>query len=568
MHRWPTLTLTLIVLYAAAACAPAPSVTQSRETAASPANTQPKRLVVAIMAEPPALHRALIPPGFVIQTGDVPDTIVNVGLSVTDNQSVRRPVLAETVPSLDNGLWELLPDGRMRLTWKIRPGAMWHDGTPFTADDLRFSAQIAQDPEFPEFRAQGLALLSGVEVVDGQTIATLWKQPYIRADRLFGTGSDTTVPPLPRHLLEDAAQTNKEGFRQLPYWTTAYVGVGPYKLQEWVAGSHFVLAANDNFVLGRPRIDQLEIRFILDADTLVANILAGTVEATIGTGLNLEQALNASNQWREGRLNVAVDSWVFAAPQFINPDPTIVTDVRFRRALLQAVDRQTLAEAIQAGLVPPASSPVRPNEAEYKEIVGAIRPYDYDPASALRQLQDLGYTRGQDGVLQNTSGRLSLEVRATASPAIHAKTMLPVADAWQRLGVDIQEVIIPVQRLTDLEYRTTHPAFEVVRYRSGAGNIEQLHGGQAPLPQNRFAGTNRSRYVNPEFDGLLDQYLATIPWAPRMQALSQVVGHITDQLNVMGLIYDVQPALIGNRLLNVTDLNLTWSINQWELTAK
>ena len=123
-------------------------------------------------------------------------------------------------------------------------------------------------------------------------------------------------------------------------------------------------------------------------------------------------------------------------------------------------------------------------------------------------------------------------------------------------------------RLTDLEYRTTHPAFEVVRYRSGAGNIEQLHGGQAPLPQNRFAGTNRSRYINPEFDGLLDQYLATILWAPRMQALSQVVGHITDQLNVMGLIYDVQPALIGNRLLDVTDLNLTWNINQWELAEK
>ena len=119
----------------------------------------------------------------------------------------------------------------------------------------------------------------------------------------------------------------------------------------------------------------------------------------------------------------------------------------------------------------------------------------------------------------------------------------------KRLGVDVSPVIVPVQRLTDLEYRNTMPAFEVVRYRSGAGSIEQLHGSQAPLPQNHFAGTNRSRYINPEFDALLDRYLATIPWDARMQALGQVVHHISDQLNVMGLIYDVQPALISNRLL-------------------
>src|SRR5215207_7932071 len=57
----------------------------------------PKRLVAAIMAEPPALHRALIPPGYIIQTGDVVDTVVNIGLTIVDSNGVRQPVLAETV---------------------------------------------------------------------------------------------------------------------------------------------------------------------------------------------------------------------------------------------------------------------------------------------------------------------------------------------------------------------------------------------------------------------------------------------------------------------------------------
>jgi len=89
-------------------------------------------------------------------------------------------------------------------------------------------------------------------------------------------------------------------------------------------------------------------------------------------------------------------------------------------------------------------------------------------------------------------------------------------------------VVIPVQRLTDFEYRTTHPAFEVVRYRSGAGRVEQLRGSQTRLRSNNFSGSNRPRYMNPEFDGLLDTYLATIPWEPRMQALRRVVRHISD----------------------------------------
>ncbi len=518
------------------------------------------------MAEPPALHRALIPPGYIIQTGDVVDTIVNIGLTIVDSNGVRQPVLAETVPSVENGLWKLLPDGQMEIVWKIKPGTVWHDGTPFTAEDLIFTAQVSRDPELAEFRSTGFDLLDKVEALDASTISTTWKKPFIRADRLFSTGADTVAPPLPRHLLERHYLDNKDGFRQLPYWTTDYVGVGPYKVREWVPGSHMLLEANDRFPLGRPKIDDLEIRFILDSNTVIANILSGAVSMSIGTGLNLEQSIEVRDQWREGKLLVATDSYVFAAPQFINPNPVIVTDVRFRRALLTGVDRQAMADVIQAGVVPLAHNYVRPEEPEAKETDPYVVRYDYNPRLASQMLEELGYVRGGDSMLQDPSGQpLSMEVRATASPAIHAKTMFPVVDYWQRLGLSIEPVVIPVQRLTDFEYRTTHPSFEVVRYRSGAGRIEQLHGSQTPLPTNRFSGSNRPRYMNPEWDGLIDTYLATIPWQPRMQALGQVMRHMTDQLNVMIMIYDVQPTLVSNRVQNVSAQNPTWNASQWDL---
>src|SRR5438445_396745 len=117
------LILALIIL----GCAPQQA--QERPSAASApqpaAATAPRRLVMAIMAEPVALHRALIPPGYVVQAGDLADKVVNMGFSILDSDGVRRPMLAEAVPTLENGLWTLLPDGRMELTWRIRPGATW-----------------------------------------------------------------------------------------------------------------------------------------------------------------------------------------------------------------------------------------------------------------------------------------------------------------------------------------------------------------------------------------------------------------------------------------------------------
>lgn len=542
------------------ACAPPQARERSQEGEPRRSSQGPKRLVMGIMAEPPALHRALIPPGYVVQSGDLADKVVNMGLTILDPDGIRRPMLAETVPSLENGLWKLLPDGRMELTWKLVPGAVWHDGAPFTADDVVFTVQLAEDRDLPEFRLGTADFLESVEALDARTLVARWKAAYFKADILWAASL------APRHLLEPSLRDRKEAFRQLPYWSTEYVGLGPYKLREWAAGSHLLLDAHESYVLGRPKIDELEVRFILDANTMVANVIAGVVQMTIGTGLNLEQSIQVRDQWRDGRMVADMDAWVFAAPQFINPNPAVLTDVRFRRALIHAVDRKVLADSIQAGMVPAADVQVRPNEPEYRDIERFIVRHEYDSGRAAQILADLGYVKGADGMLIDAAGqKLELEVRATASPAIHAKTMQPTADYWQRLGITISQVIIPVQRLTDFEYRTTMPGIEVVRYGSGADRVDQLHGSKTPLPENRFSGTNRSRYISAEFDGLIDRYFATIQWAPRMQALGQVARHISEQLVVIGLIYDVAPVLIGNPLQNVSTPNPTWNIQQWDL---
>src|SRR4030095_14283228 len=91
------------------------------------------------------------------------------------------PQLAEAVPTTENGLWRVLPDGRMETTWKLRPGATWHDGTPFTSDDLLFTSTVVRDRELVIFRDRSFPFIEGIEAPDPQTITVRWTKPELPA---------------------------------------------------------------------------------------------------------------------------------------------------------------------------------------------------------------------------------------------------------------------------------------------------------------------------------------------------------------------------------------------------
>src|SRR5438270_12111190 len=105
--------------------------------------------------------------------------------------------------------------------------------------------------------------------------------------------------PLPKHLLEKAFNEDKATFQGLPYWNEEVVGAGAFKIAEWVADSQAVLRASDSYVLGRPKIDEIEIKFIPDPTTMMANVLA-CVELSLGKTISLDQAILLRDQWKDG----------------------------------------------------------------------------------------------------------------------------------------------------------------------------------------------------------------------------------------------------------------------------
>jgi peptide/nickel transport system substrate-binding protein len=546
--------------------ASAPSASAPASEPAKPAT--PKRITIAVQGDPFTLNYQMSSAaGFTPPGSEALEELVNTGLSTLDSRGVLVPMLAEAVPSTENGLWTTLPDGRMETTWKLKPGAVWQDGTPLTAEDLVFTATVVRDREVGVFRDRAWDLIEAVTAPDARTVTVRWNRPFIAADNMF---TPQYAIPLPRHLLESHYRDNKAGFTELPYWSDDFVGLGPYRLHSWERGSHLVVRAYDQYVLGRPKVDEIEVRFIKDPATLIANILAGAVDFNMGRGLNLEEADDVRGRWADGHLDAAPYTWISAFPQFLTPDPQVVADAQFRKAVMHSLDRQTWVDSFMRGLTGVAHSYLNPAEPEYREIESQIVKYDYDPRRAATIIESLGYRRGADGIFVDSANRkLALEVRGNAGDELRRKVVFAMSDELTKVGVAAEPIIIPSQRAADLEYVTNFPAFQITQRPNQLRSLSNMHSSQATTRENNWGGANISRYMNPEFDALLDRYYVTVNRPERTRIVGQVMNHVTDQVLILGFFYTIEPILVNNRIVNVMGRyprsSHAWNAHQWDV---
>lgn len=572
----------LAVFMALAACTGAGQAPNlpARSSTEGASQTAPKRITAAIRGAPKALSQLKDGTPTPAITGlDALQELVHAGLVHADKRGSLQPQLAEAVPSIENGLWKVSADGRMETIWRIKGAARWQDGARLTTDDLLFAMTIEQDQDLALPRNRAYDLIESVEAPDLQTVIVKWKQPYIEADTLF---TYQVALPLPRHVLELAYAGDKASFLGIPYWTNEFVGAGPYKIREWGQDSHVVLQSNDLYVLGRPRIDEIEVRFVPDPHTLLANLLAGT-ELTIGPALSLEQVLQIEPEWqaRGGMVAYKGGLWIRVAPQFINANPPIVTDLRFRRALLHAMDRREIGDTLLGGRGAVAHSFVDPDSPAYEEIQGSVVRYEYDRRKAMQMIEELGYPKGPDGVLRDASGeRLSVELRTLAGDnPVQPKALAIIARDWEQVGVAVDQVLVPAQRARDAEYRATFPAFDLIHKGTDVTTkgVLAYHSSATSLPESRFViKGNDARYINPDLDALIDSYITTIPRPERVRVLGQIVHHQTDRVTVMGIVYSVAPTMIGSRLQNVTagtyggPMRSTeaWNAHEWDIKER
>lgn len=567
MHRlFSVVVFSTLVL---AACAPPGGSTSGGQSQGQSAPAAPKSLVAAINEDPRNFWVGINGGG---GSGSreighmVNQYLANI---LPDGQAVPR-LLAE-LPSVEKGTWNVSPDGKMQVTYKIRPGVAWHDGTPFTAEDIAFSWEVGRDPAIENGNQSAVRLIDGVVAVDPQTAVMSYTQTYAFADRL----EHREFYPLPKHLLETAYRENKDAFLSQPYFTDEYVGLGPYRLVTWDHGSHMDLVANDKYFLGKPKIDRIRIQFIPDTNTGVANMRAGSVNTFLPTGgPDLDQLLPLKQEWQPtGRGDVLLERirWQFAEPQKGSiAQPADLRDVRIRQALLMSMNRDELTKNLQGEFGGVAQSWVHPTAAYYARVKDAIVEYPFDTRRAAALFAEVGWTPGSDGVLQKGGQRFTLVIRPEEARVKEAQVM---QQDFKAVGVDAQVEVLSNVLLRDAEARANVPGMGVNQNpMGGVSAVRRFASDQIPTAANRFGGTNRGQFANAQWDDVGARLRTTLDDDKRLDLEKELLQVFSAELPALPIQYELQaiPAVGFKGMVAVTgsahtgNIMHTTNINEWD----
>ncbi len=460
----------------------------------------------------------------------------------TSDKTTGRPIprLLAQQPTQDNGGLRLTGDGHLIATYQLRPDVRWADGVPVTARDLLFTFQMLQEPALPVIDRGPSMLMESAQALDSTTFVMTWKQPYYLADAI----GLRAFWPMPAHVLEEdfatlvTGQKDASAFLAKPYWTTAYVHVGPFKVTRFTPGEDVELEAVPDYFLGRPKVDHIIVRQIADPSTLYANILSGSIDLGTDNVLNAELALQLKERWDasgEGNVYVGTGTTQFFAFQFDASVPNYgkaIQERAVRQGLYEAIDRNAYADVIVGAPDHAAHAILPPDDQLYPYVQDGFKnAYPYSPDRALATLLEGGWRRGPDGLLVNSAGE-HLKIVIQSGLGIQ-KQAVTVNDMWHTIGVDSQISTNSPARVSDREFAQTFPGGEIVGRGSHDSVLTRLECGEIPTPQNSFSGNNRGHWCNQEYDRLVNLYRTDLTEAGRGQTIARIQNLLIAELPLL-----------------------------------
>ncbi|MBM2812355.1 MAG: hypothetical protein HW416_3114 [Chloroflexi bacterium] len=565
--------LLCMVALAVSGCAPSgPSVRgpSPREGEAAQPRAA-KSLTIALDTEPSNLSMGMGPAGGSSSGTDV-RLAVHQRLATYDHRGQLHPMLASELPQQEKGTWLVRPDGTMQTTHRLRPNVTWHDGAALVAGDFVFALAIVRDPEVPINQNSFVTLIDRMYTTDDLTLVTEWKGSYPFANGI----TEDSLGPIPAHLLEPTYRTDKELFVTSPYWTRAFVGVGPYQLAEWEPGSHLVLQAYDGFYRGRAKIDTITVRFFTGNENAVAaNLLAGAVDGEIPEALQFEQAMFVRRQWEQaGRRPLFIvqpEKWRHWFVQFRDARPPELADVRVRRGLLHAIDRETLVDSLLEGHVPISDSFIPPNDPKYEWVKDVAVHYAYDPRRALQLLGEAGWTARTDGTIVNAAGSPVTVSAWTQDGRQNEQEMAIIADFWKAIGLQVDQYVLPLAQQRDGRFRASFPSFYAAQIPMTFQNLlARVYGPNCPTEQSRWVGGSLGCYQNAQNDRPIDGLQTAIDPVRQRDLFRELISVQTQELPALPLYYNVSVTLFREGVTGVLGstvprTSFTWNVADWDL---
>jgi peptide/nickel transport system substrate-binding protein len=248
-----------------------------------------------------------------------------------------------------------------------------------------------------------------------------------------------------------------------------------------------------------------------------------------------------------------------------------VTDVRIRRALVHALDRQALADTLTHGLGPPLHAFINPADPFFPDVDRAITKYPYDPARALALLNEAGWQRpGGGGLLTNAAGTtLDVEIWNSQEGGTERESIL-IADNWKAVGINASIYMIPAARDRDHEHRASFPAVTTNGRGLPLENFAYTSS-NLPTPALRWQSPNRGSFQDPEVDRLHILGMTSLNDAERRQAIIALHQRVSDLVSI-ALLYSNPSLFIAKRRVQgpigegPVTAGLTWNVFEWRIT--
>jgi peptide/nickel transport system substrate-binding protein len=329
--------------------------------------------------------------------------------------------------------WETSADG-LTVTFKLKPGVKWHDGTPLTASDVVFSVNRVKDPKIGSPFSTQVTQVKAVEAVDP------------------GTVKMTLTGPTPG-LLASLATIQIVGEKNSDKIETQPVGTGPFKFVSWAPGDRIRVEKFDGYhVPGSPKIDALEWKIVPDSQTRIAGLQDGSLQlVALAEGKDVKQV-----QGLDDVQVISTKPYVLYENFNINTTRPPLNDKRVRQALAYAFDRVGYTKTVWFGLARPTINPMPPEMPAY--LPDSASQYAFDPGKAEALLEQAGFSK---------SNPLKMEILSIIGFDALKSAALLLQDSLNRLGhnVTVREMEATVwfdKFVTKADYDITVDNFNTV----------------------------------------------------------------------------------------------------------
>ncbi len=502
------------------------------------------QVVVGLSQEPTAFNPLM--PGIEVDETVWMQVFNTLWLAQPDGSLM--PDLAVEVPSEANGG---ISEGGLAWKVKLRDGVTWHDGTPFTAEDVKYTLELINAPGFKARTRVGHALVKDI-VAKGNEISWRMEKAYAPYLALL---SNTFI--VPKHLLEKAADPNTAPFNAAP------VGTGPFKWGTRTPGDNIQLVANEKYHGKGPYLERAVLKYVPDQTALYAQFRTGQVDLIVGTGIPANFYAEAVKLPGRKVAKIPSASLEVLMPNLENP---VLGDKAVRQALYASINKQAIIDVIFYGLHTPTESFMPQESWAYNPN---LPKQSYDPARANKLLDDAGWKRSGSGVRMKNGVPLEFAVSTTTGASLREQCQQLMMQDWQQVGVKMTINNMPAAVIWgDFYTRSKFQSLLVgTAFRTVIDPDPAHRFGSDAIPAKSGNGANQMQWQNEHADALMKDGQTVFEMEKRKAIYWKLQELVRDELPILP-IYQYAPVegykegLVGYQP-NVNARQNTWNMGSW-----